>query len=101
MVVLRIHGMKRKPSGFVVEVQWRAYKYVDDIQGELPGRAEFTQETDNFVPFDKLTESMVLSWLEGKVDLADIEAKLDQQIETKRANQEPYPDIPWSRFRVE
>jgi hypothetical protein len=101
MVVLRVAGMKRLASGFVVEVQWIAYKYVDGIQGELRGTETFTQDAGTFVPFEKLTENLVVSWLDGRIDLVDAEAKLDQHIEAQRANQDPYPDIPWSRFRTE
>lgn len=100
MVVIRIAGMDRLPSGFVVEVRWMAYKYVDGIQGQIPGAVKFTQEGDDFVPFGKLTEDLVLSWLNDKLDLADLESKLDQQIEAKRNTQDPYPELPWSRFRV-
>lgn len=101
MVVLRITNMNRLPSGFVTEVRWMAYKYVDGVQGQVPGTVQFTQEEGTFVPFGQLTENLVLSWLNDKLDLVDLESKLDQQIEAKRANQDPYPDIPWSRIRVE
>ena len=37
--------------------------------------------TDNFVPFDQLTEEQVVSWITASMDVEQMQANLDKQIE--------------------
>lgn len=38
-------------------------------------------DADNFVPYENLTEAMVIGWLEDGLDVDSIKANLDAQIE--------------------
>jgi hypothetical protein len=88
----------------VVNVKWTYTGTNDaDINGVFNGATPVsTADIDpaTFVPFDQLTEELVLSWIEPMVmNNADywqhINDSIDKQIAAKTSNVDPNAPLPW------
>ena len=88
--------MQRKTdNGFVIHV-WYC---VDDTYGTYSsvatGECDYTQTSDTFVPYDQLTQDMVVGWVKdslGTDNVAALEAGLDEQI---AAQKQVENGVPW------
>jgi hypothetical protein len=101
----KIANLKRKPtSGLVFEV---TYIMNFELEGETDrkvGMITFEgDETDpNFVPFEELTEEIVLGWVTttlGKKEIAKIEAEFKTRLEeriARKANPTFLVGTPWN-----
>jgi len=64
--------------------------------GTCYGSASFAPPTENFTPYDQLTEAQVLGWcFSNGVDQAAIEANVTQQIENQINPPVIAPPLPW------
>lgn len=103
MVTWTIAQLEREVSnGGVIVAHWRAAKTeeVDDktYSASAYGTCGFSPdpESPDFVPFDQLTEEMVLGWVWGEVDKDETEAKINQKIDEEK-NPTVEAGVPWSQ----
>jgi hypothetical protein len=97
MIIWSISQMQRKADdGFVIHVWYR----VDDIDGiyssVVTGECDYTQSGDNFIPYEDLTQDIVVGWVKESLsadNVTSIEAGLDAQITAKKA---VVNGVPWS-----
>ena len=65
----------------VITADWRCNGSQDSYSGTCYGSASFAPPTENFTPYDQLTQDQVLGWCYANgVDQAAIEANVIQQI---------------------
>jgi len=71
----------------VVTAHWRATATDGDYSASSYGTCSWTPEpsTEGFVPFEELTEAMVIEWVKGSLDVEVIEESLASQIEEQKA----------------
>ena len=71
----------------VVTAHWRVSAVDGDYTASSYGTCSWTPEpsTEGFVPFEDLTEAMVIEWVKGSLDVEAIEAGLTAQIEEQKA----------------
>ena len=97
MTTWTIAQLERNTSdGGVVVAHWRATLTDGDYSASSYGTAGFTPDPDSedFVPFDDLTEADVLAWVYESVDKDSVEASLASQIEAQKAPQ-TMAGTPW------
>ena len=97
MTVWTIAQLERTTSGGgVVVAHWRATATDGDYSASAYGTVGFTPDPDSedFVPFDDLTEADVLAWVYESVDKDSVEASLASQIEDQKAPQ-TVAGTPW------
>ena len=97
MITWSISQMQRKADdGFVVHVWYR----VDDVDGSYSsvatGECDYTQTEDNFIPYEDLTQDVVVGWVKeslGAGNVTSLEEGLDARIAAEKtvAN-----GVPWS-----
>ena len=92
MTIWTIAQLERNTSdGGVVVAHWRATATEtvgdDTFSASSYGTVGFTPDPDSedFVPFDDLTEADVLAWVYAALDKDATEASLASQIETQKA----------------
>lgn len=84
----------------VVTAHWRvlATETVgeDTFSASSYGTCSWTPEpsTEGFVPFEDLTEAMVIEWVKGSLDVEAIESGLTAQIEDQKAPK-VLAGVPW------
>jgi hypothetical protein len=78
---------RQADTGGVTVCHWRLDATDGDYAAGSYGSAGFTPDptSDNFKPFDELTEADVLAWVWASVDKAETEANLATQIEAQKA----------------
>jgi len=71
----------------VVIAHWRVSAVDGDFTASTYGTCSWTPEpsTEGFVPFEDLTEAMVIEWVKGSLDVESIEASLASQIKEQKA----------------
>lgn len=84
----------------VVVCHWRrqATEIVDgkDYFTECYGAQSFSsQDIQDFTPYDQLTFDQVCGWLESSLDVAAMDASLDQQIQNLINPPIVSPPLPW------
>ena len=80
----------------VVVCHWRVSKTDGDYSASSYGTCGFTPDptSDDFVPFEDLTEALVVEWVKDSLDVEAIEAGLTAQIEDQKAPQ-TVAGTPW------
>lgn len=100
----KIAGMKRiDTTGLVVEVTYIFNAQEDNVLDRKVGSMTFSGSTSdpNFVPFDELTEEIVLGWVYNKLgaEKTTIENKVIERIQQKitEIQNNPYKQgLPWN-----
>lgn len=84
----------------IVQTYWeKTGTDAEGNEGKFTGATPFpssTINTENFVPFDKLTEKEVLSWIQSVVTGSyeeHVNAQIKKQIDAKIVKQ---PSLPWA-----
>jgi len=84
----------------VVQTYWRKIGTDDNgNQGTFEGATPFPQSTidpEHFIPFEDLTEEIVLSWIQGVVVGSyeeHVNSQIQKQIDMKKIKD---PGLPWS-----
>ena len=88
MTTWTIAQLERNTSdGGVVVAHWRATLTDGDFSASSYGTCGFTPDPDSedFVPFDDITEADVLAWVYAALDKDATEASLASQIEDQKA----------------
>ena len=73
-------------DGFVYTAHWRCTATDGEFSATSYGTAGFTQdpESESFVPYESLTEEMVLGWLFNSIDKDATEDALAAKIEADK-----------------
>ena len=80
----------------VITADWRCNGSQDQYSGTCYGSASFAPPTENFTPYDQLTQDQVLSWcFSNGVDQTAIEANVSLQIENQINPPVIAPPLPW------
>jgi hypothetical protein len=97
-----IHQLERKSdNGFVFNVHWR-YSFMDSddstktYYADNYGVASYTQdpESENYIPYEDLTEEIVIDWVKASLDMETIEKNLSEKIEQQK-NPPVLTGVPW------
>lgn len=85
MTVFKIANLERQAdTGLVTTVHWIATK--EDGEAVASTYASMAVEpSDDFIPFEQLTEENVIDWVKAGLDLESLEAALDAQIAEQKA----------------
>ena len=80
----------------VVIAHWRVSAVDGDYSASSYGTCGFTPDptSDDFVPFEDLTEALVIEWVKDSLDVEAIEAGLTAQIEDQKAPKTE-AGLPW------
>lgn len=95
MTTFKINNLERQSdSGLVTVVHWTAIKVDGDASASVYASMA-VEASEEFVPFEQLTEEIVIEWVKAKLDLESIESSLDAQI---AAINQPtvLSGLPWS-----
>jgi hypothetical protein len=83
-------------SDVVITADWRCNGTQDQYSGTCYGSASFQPPSENFTPYDQLTEQQVLDWCYANgVDKTAIEANVSAQIENQINPPVIAPPLPW------
>lgn len=90
---------RQTETGGVITAHWRVSAEDEGFTAGSYGSAGFTPdpESENFIPFEELTEADVLNWLWAQEDFDKeaIEEGLAQQIQAQKEPQ-TISGLPWS-----
>ena len=83
-------------NGFVINVAWACTAQQDSASAFHGGTTTYENNPSEagFIPYDDLTEAIVLGWVWASVDKADIEATLTAKVE-KQLHPVTANGIPW------
>jgi hypothetical protein len=83
-------------DGFVINVAWSCTASQDSASAFYGGTTVYTQESESFIPYDQLTEEIVLGWVFTALgdQKAEIEANLTAKVE-KQLNPTTANGMPW------
>jgi hypothetical protein len=91
----RIVNLDRKTSdGFVITVHYTVTATDGDYSASTYGTVGYTQESDNFIPFDNLTPEIVTGWVQTSLGKDTVEESLTTQIEAQK-NPVQVSGLPW------
>jgi hypothetical protein len=80
----------------VITADWRCNGTDGTYSGTCYGSASFAPPSENFTPYDQLTEAQVLGWcFSNGVDKTSIEANVTQQINDQINPPVIAPPLPW------
>jgi len=82
-------------DGFVVTVHYNVSATEDTYSASTYGTIGYTQEPgETYVPYDQLTESQVVGWVQTSLGKDTVEASLQSQIELQK-NPVQAAGVPW------
>ena len=88
--------MERLTSdGFVVTVHYNVSAQDGDFSAATYGTTSYTQESESFVPYDQLTEQMVVGWVQTSLNKDVVESSLQSQIDAQK-NPVQVSGLPWA-----
>jgi hypothetical protein len=91
---LKVNQLDRNTDGDIVTtVHWTATKQDGEFTASAYGTVG-VEVGDTVIPFASLTEEVVKTWLAEKLDLVEMEANLDAQIEAQK-NPVTATGLPW------
>jgi hypothetical protein len=80
----------------VITADWRCNGTQDQYSGTCYGSASFAPPSENFTPYEDLTQEQVLDWcFANGVDKTSIEANVSLQIENQINPPIIAPPLPW------
>ena len=83
-------------SDVVITADWRCNGTQDQYSGTCYGSASFAPPSENFTPYEDLTQDQVLGWcFASGVDKTAIEANVTAQIENQINPPVIAPPLPW------
>jgi hypothetical protein len=99
---LKIKDNVENKKGFVVEAYWeKSGVDADGIEGKVSSYTPFTldEDSNNFVPFNELTEETVLSWVKNIVSGYEhsVDGDIERQINNKK-NPVIEKETPWDYY---
>lgn len=81
-------------NNFVVTVHYSVTATDGEYSANVYGTVGYTQESDNFVPFEQLTPEIVTGWVQESLNKDEVEANLSAQIEALK-NPTQVSGLPW------
>lgn len=85
---------RQTADGFVVTAHYVVTATDGELSASTYGTVGFTQESDNFTPYDRLTKEQVISWVQDSLGKETVETSLAGQIEAQR-NPVQESGLPW------
>ena len=82
-------------DNFVVTVHYSVTATDGDYSANTYGTVGYTQESDNFIPFDNLTPEIVTGWVQTSLGKDTVEEGLAAQIQAKK-NPVQVSGLPWA-----
>jgi hypothetical protein len=84
-------------SNVIVRVKWeyRARKGTSAVCTVHTTDLDSVADTTNFVPFDQLTEELVLGWINSKEDMSALKASIDSLLESELTKIDQQKIPPW------
>jgi len=93
---LLVKPVEGSNTDVVITADWRCNGSQDQYSGTCYGSCSFAPPTDNFTPYDQLTQDQVLGWcFANGVDKTAIEANVTQQINDQINPPIIAPPLPW------
>lgn len=95
---LEVKLLENTLENVVFQAHWRYTATSEDGQyiEQVVGTASIgAPDLDNFVPFEDLTESQVVSWVESAVDFEPFKQNLDAAILEKQQPTAEVKNVPW------
>lgn len=87
--------MERNTSdNFVVTVHYNVFAVDNEFTASRYGTVGYTQEESNFTPYEQLTESQVVGWVQNSLGKDTVEEALAVQIEAQK-NPVVESGLPW------
>ena len=87
--------MERNTSdNFVVTVHYNVSAVDGEFTASIYGTVGYTQEESNFTPYEQLTESQVVGWVQNSLGKDTVEEALAVQIEAQK-NPVVESGLPW------
>jgi len=72
-------------SNVIDTIHWRYQAIYGEFTADVYGSVGLeSPEADSFIPSEDLTEDIVISWLEAKLDVDALKEGLDAQIEAQK-----------------
>lgn len=65
--------------GFVVNVLWTVTGVDGQYTASIPSNTQFTMQEGTFIPYDQLTQQIVIGWIPAQ-DIANAQANVQGQI---------------------
>ena len=97
----QINQMDRLTSdNFVVTVHYSVTATDGDYSANTYGTVGYTQESDNFIPFDNLTPEIVTGWVQTSLGKDTVEEALAAQIEAQKKPVQ-VSGLPWATETAE
>ena len=84
---------RQTSDGLVTTAHWRVNAVDGEHSAGAYGTVGFERGT-SFTAYDSLTEAQVIAWVKDKLEVADIEAGLQAQIDAKK-NPKTATGVPW------
>jgi len=81
-------------DNFVVTVHYSVTANDGDYSANTYGTVGYTQESDNFIPFDNLTPEIVTGWVQTSLGKDTVEEGLAVQIQAQK-NPVQVSGLPW------
>ncbi len=85
---------RRTDTGFVITAHYSVTATDGDYSANTYGTVGYTQESDNFIPFDNLTPEIVTGWVQTSLGKDTVEESLTAQIEAQK-NPVQVSGLPW------
>ena len=82
-------------DGFVVTVHYTVNAVDDDYNASIYGTVGYTQEDKAYIPYDSLTETEVIGWVQDSLGKDTVEESLTAQIEAQK-NPVQETGLPWA-----
>ena len=82
-------------DGFVVTVHYNVSAVDGDYSASTYGTCGYTQESESFVPYDDLTQEVVVGWVQTSLGKDTVEASLQGQIDAQK-NPVQESGLPWT-----
>lgn len=96
----KIIGLRRLEDGLVIHAEWRATGEEITETKTYTSRAGgvcIFERGDSFIPFEELTEELVLQWVKeqlGSEEVLNLQQKIETQID-KQKNPQFITGVPW------
>jgi|688.fasta_scaffold2208659_1 hypothetical protein len=83
-------------QNYVAFITWRCEGLQEGVKIAIESSISFAYEpTNNFIPYNELTESMVLEWVFSSLDKEVIEGSIIQQFRQHNSQHIKETSLPW------
>lgn len=88
--------LERNLDGGVLVAHWQAYKTSEEYTASSYGAVDFDPDpsAEGYVPYDDLTEEVVIEWVKETLNVETLEESLDNQL-SLQANPVVLTGTPW------